>query len=293
VNHSNTHLWYHGTVDPDNTPSSDGVARITSTERDRWWTVAEGKGRFTGEFFSRIGGGNRLSTDAPAGGSARPRDGMNMRWDFGAGIQSTSRVALAANSGAWPNIMTLEAISPNSSETNTVTLLSRSTLSLRLRYQAGQSGSAPKNFALLLDPDANALNTNAAILYSGPLPASGVDAVTSTNLTVALSSVAPGKYLLAARITDGSHTRFLYGLSPLVVSEPLRQLEFGMPSVVGDKLLLQIFGNAGQRIVVEQSSSLPVWIPAVTNLLTGNSVTLELPFNPAPGAVLYRARSSE
>jgi hypothetical protein len=57
--HSDTHLWYHGTIDLSATPS-DGEQTITASMRSAWWP--EG---FTerGYFYARLGGG---SGDRPA-----------------------------------------------------------------------------------------------------------------------------------------------------------------------------------------------------------------------------------
>jgi len=51
--HSDTHLWYHGTIDLAPTPC-DGEQCITQAMRDTWWPDGHAE---VGYYFSRIGGG--------------------------------------------------------------------------------------------------------------------------------------------------------------------------------------------------------------------------------------------
>ena len=53
--HSDTHLWYHGTIAPE-TPLSDGGATISSQTREDWYT--DNKGENEGYVLSRIAGRN-------------------------------------------------------------------------------------------------------------------------------------------------------------------------------------------------------------------------------------------
>ncbi len=48
--HSDVHLWYHGTIDWQDTPASDTQAEITSTERQTWWTPYEAQGNSANRF---------------------------------------------------------------------------------------------------------------------------------------------------------------------------------------------------------------------------------------------------
>src|SRR5205823_6155984 len=100
-NHSDVHLWYHGTIDWFDTPATDTQATITSSERQSWWTSYEAEGADAGFFYSLLGGADRLSGDEPAGaGNGQIRDGYNKVWDFGAGA-APNRYALASNNGGW------------------------------------------------------------------------------------------------------------------------------------------------------------------------------------------------
>jgi hypothetical protein len=103
--HSNVHLWYHGSLDLRN-PATDTDAYVTSTERYNWWFSYEYYGVFSGFYYSLIGGGDRTSADQPVGqGFPAIRDGYNQAWDLGAGQTAGSRTALASNNGNWPNVI--------------------------------------------------------------------------------------------------------------------------------------------------------------------------------------------
>src|SRR5206468_7373545 len=50
ASHSDVHLWYHGTVDW-RLPADDTVAKITSAERQTWWTPYESDGVIAGFYY--------------------------------------------------------------------------------------------------------------------------------------------------------------------------------------------------------------------------------------------------
>ncbi|MEW6306727.1 MAG: hypothetical protein AB1705_24940, partial [Verrucomicrobiota bacterium] len=84
--HSDTHLWYYGTVAPHVTPLpyDDGLS-ITASERFYWYASPEIGGYFTGHFFSRVAGGSDY----------RPFDGY------------LNRTGLPSNTHEWPNVVDL------------------------------------------------------------------------------------------------------------------------------------------------------------------------------------------
>ncbi len=129
-NHSNVHVWYHGTIDQ-GTPASyydvdcGHTITITETMRQNWWNNYESRGTRAGFYCSLLLGGDRLSSAQPAGaGTARIRDGYNQWWDFGAGT-SNNRTALPSNNGNWPNVIKLNLTGTNLmvyGQSNAVTL---------------------------------------------------------------------------------------------------------------------------------------------------------------------------
>src|SRR5262249_9057595 len=137
--HSNIHLRYHGTIDW-RTPTSDTQATITTFERTNWWTAAELQGKAAGAYFTLIAGADRFSTNAPAGGTDRVRDGVNQMFDLGAGRRSGSRWLLESNSGVWPNILTFEVTGgiTNTGGNRVRHAILGDKLPVRVRYQANR-----------------------------------------------------------------------------------------------------------------------------------------------------------
>jgi len=66
--HSDTHLWYHGTIDLSPNPC-DGEQCITQQMRDTWWPDGFAE---TGYFFSELGGGAAQRPALPAGDALEP-----------------------------------------------------------------------------------------------------------------------------------------------------------------------------------------------------------------------------
>ena len=205
--HSNVHLWYFGTVGLQ-TPLSDTSASITSLERVNWWVGDEDyesyDGLVAGFFYSLIAGGDRLSTNQPLG-NAHPaiKDGYNQYYgDIGAGA-SLNRTALPTNSGTWPNVISFDVTG-----TNVVTV--GQSISAQLFYQYG--GAAPEvTCEIYLDRDHNPFNSNSLQVASFLSPNTTTNSISDyTNLVLSTSAVNPGTYSVFAKISDGSHTRYLY-----------------------------------------------------------------------------------
>src|SRR5262249_10781674 len=172
LNHSDVHLWYHGTIQLA-TPASDTEATITSAERLTWWLPLENAGTNAGFFYSLLGGGDRFSTLAPAG-KDRIQDGMNQVWDLGLGINS-NRIALAAKNGGWPNLLRLNLTATNA-------LHAGDLIPSVLYYQFGATTSATAIVEFALDPDLNPYDTNEIHVSSVLLPATGPNNVYSVSL---------------------------------------------------------------------------------------------------------------
>src|SRR5262249_36319605 len=110
--HSDVHLWYHGTIDW-RVPASDTEASLTSAERNSWWVAYGQKGTNAGFEYTLIGGANRLSSEQPLGpGNPAIKDGYNQRWDLGAG-NSGNRTAVGANDGTWPSLIKFDRLETN------------------------------------------------------------------------------------------------------------------------------------------------------------------------------------
>ena len=139
--HSDTHLWYHGTIEFTSPVTSDTQASLTDTDRLIWFASGETNGTWTGFLNSSVGGGDRFSTNQPAGPGT------------------------AANDGTWPNIITLNAVNdgyfqfttePGLATREENVVFSDGGLAITADYQNGQDSTV----LFFLDPDANALNGN-------------------------------------------------------------------------------------------------------------------------------------
>jgi hypothetical protein len=261
--HSNVHLWYHGTIDT-NTPASDTQATITATERQSWWAASEAKGALAGFYYSLIGGGNRLATNEPAGvGTGQIRAGYNGVWNLGGGLGS--RHALPANTGVWPNILRFNILGANVAhvgETNT----------FRLYCQYGQI-SSNADVRIYLDADANPYNSNHTQIGQLNLPGTGTNAVSSLDIKSTLNpaTTLPGTYSVYARISDGPHTRYLYAPELLVLTSSLQPPRLTPIVSATNAFPLSISGFTGQKIIIQASTNLVNWTALSTNALTGTN----------------------
>jgi hypothetical protein len=285
--HSDTHLWYHGTVDL-NTPTGDNSALITSTERPLWWTATEAAGTNAGFLYSLIGGGNRLTNLEPAGaGKGHVVDGFNKLWDLGAGVAAnpaTNRTRLSLNNGSWPNLIQLNL-------TGSTRVSVDDSIPLAFYYQYGATTSAVASIRFCLDADANPYNGNEIVLFEGQLPGTGVSNVFYAAMNLALNPavVAPGTYSVFGRIADGTHTRYLY--APQKVSLGPSRLA---PSLIAERvqagqMQFAVAGFPGQTLIIQASTDLTHWVPLQTNTLAGTSLSFVDTSSPSLPQRYYRA----
>jgi pimeloyl-ACP methyl ester carboxylesterase len=210
--HSDVHLWYHGTIDWSHTPTTDSEAVITSTERATWWTSYEMQGHVAGFLYSLIAGGNRLSTNEPAGaGNGRIRDGYNQIWDFGAGT-SANRFALASNNGSWPNIIKFDLLTAQP-------VIQGDTVSFRYFFQLVQSAAQTATVQVFLDDDANPYDGNQGQVFQSTEQGTGMN-VLQRQVSFNTSSASPGQYYVYAKISYGGRKRFLHAPGRLIIRPP-------------------------------------------------------------------------
>jgi hypothetical protein len=259
--HSNDHLWYHGTVSLV-TPTSDGSATITTTERQAWWVPYEEEGTNTGFVYSLIGGANRLSAVQPPGaGYPAVHDGVNQFWNFGAGL-SVNRTSLTSNNGGWPNLIKLD-------RTDTNQIAQGQTVSVKLFYQWARPATSNATLNVYLDNDWNPLNTNQTWLWRTNLPGSSTNVNAATfAVPLAATNASPGWHSLFATITGGGYTRYLYAPEPVEVLSSQLPPALSIARAGPSQVTIGVNGSPGQTIILEASSNLANWQPLATNTLT-------------------------
>jgi hypothetical protein len=263
--HSDVHLWYHGTIDF-RVPADDTVATITAAERQAWWTASETSGAHAGYYYSRVGGGDRVSTNRPAGSGTSPvRDGYNQRWgDLGAG-SSSNRMALATNDGTWPSLIRFDLAGTNY-------LVYSQTTSVTVYYQLAKPATSNGVVSLYLDNDFNPLNGNERLLDSFIVTGTTAAAVMSgtTPITVTATNAPVGRYAVFAKMLAGGRSRYLYTGQLLEIAAALTPPRLDIVHHGDGSMAVGVNGVAGQTIVLQNSSDLRNWQSLVTNTLFGN-----------------------
>jgi len=259
--HSDTHLWYHSTIDL-RTPSDDTEALLSPNDRATWFSTYETGGVRAGFHLSRLGGGDRLSLDQPAGnGTDHPALGFNQRWDFGAGA-GVNRTTLPMNAGNWPNVIKVDLAGTNlmaQGQSNAVTLY----------YQWAQRAVSNGTVSIFLDEDFNPWNGNERLV--GQATAIGTTAsnvaVATISVNVARTNSTPGVHRLLARITGGGRTRYLYASEALTVFSSLEAPSLFLSREAVSRVRVDLNGVPGQRVVLQSTSDLQTWQALATNWL--------------------------
>jgi len=280
--HSNVHLWYHGTVVL-TTPANDTGASITASERNSWWVAYEQKGTNAGFEYSLIGGADRLSTDQPLGtGHSAIIDGYNQMWDFGAGTLN-NRKALGTNNGTWASLIKFNRL-----ETNQVA--QGQSIPLKYYYQWARPATSNATVSIYLDDDLNALNSNQKLLLQMNVPGSStnVNAITFSAPLFA-TNAAPGWHSLLAVIDNGTRTRYLYAPEMVQVIQPL---VLDIAQISSGQFRIGVNGQANETIVLESSFDLTSWQSVATNTLTATRWIYTNNAAATTSKLFYRARLS-
>jgi hypothetical protein len=287
ASHSDAHLWYHGTIDlrpfdggPG--PASDTEAFLGNSERMTWYSTQEVQGISAGFYFSRLGGGDRTSSDRPFGTPGDMiKDGFNQLWELGAGHVG-NRTRLISNAGNWPNVMKL-----NVTSTNVVS--QGQNISLKIYLQWARSVGSTGTLEFYCDDDLNPLNGNSRLIKEFTFQSNGPDniGIYPVDLLIDSMSSPVGDHAVYAKIQAEGKTRYLYAPEILTV--------LGAPVIaisrVGQQWTIGVDSKAGQKIVIDTSTNLSTWIPMTTNQLASDR-WVYTPAQQAPETFrFYRART--
>lgn len=263
--HSDTHLWYHATVDLAN-PANDTEVLLSAADRAAWFTMYENGGARAGFHYSRMGGGNRFSMDLPAGvGAGRPVHGFNQRWELGAAPAPTgNRTALTANNGNWPNIMRVNLTGTNlmaQGESNHVTIYA----------QWARPAASNAVITVHVDEDLNPYNGNDRVVQQIAMAGTGSNQISfgTVALNVAATNSTPGVRAVFARVSGGGRTRYLYAPELLTVMSTWAGPRLAI-SREGTDVRVDVAGTAGQRVVLEGTTNFESWTALATNWLGTN-----------------------
>ena len=277
--HSDTHLWYHGTIDL-STPATDTQETIGASQRSSWWTEAENEGADTGFLYSRIGGGDRTSTAQPGGGS-QIRDGLNQVYGFGVS-GGGNRELLSSKTEVWPNpiIARRTAAGP---------LESGSDLEVELFYQDGASAMDP-DLIVSLDPDRNPWNGNEIILEAFTMPAAGAFAVLNDVRSADTTGVPVGSYAVLMTLSQGGKERHFHAAEGVMITAAIMPMEIvaGTTGLVNGLFGFEVSGAPGTEVVVEASEDMSDWDEVASQTLGPGNWVFSDPDTALYGRRFYR-----
>jgi hypothetical protein len=187
--HSDVHLWYHGTIDTSPT-ASDGEYTVPTS----WYGGVHPARDVTGFYYSRLVGGQRqlAGLSAELGGTA-------------------NRTAIDLSNAQWPNVMEL-AVSGGDLQ-----FASGDQIPVSYYYQDYDSAAT---ITFSLDLDQNPYTQNAVGLWNKDVAKTGAAPVQSSD-SLYTSGIPSGTYYVAAKITDPSgHTRYAYGSDLVTIVMP-------------------------------------------------------------------------
>ncbi len=220
-NHSDVHLWYHGTVNTDMN-ASDGPQSFTTAMRESWYTSGEFEGWYAGFFYSRLGVGFEEQEFLPSG---YYNDG-----DFN--NSPANRVALNRQTDEWPSLIRL---------CHYATRALAEGESLPVEY-VFQSYDNPSTTTLYLDLDQNPYNNENEIALILPASANPQTLTARGTRTVNVNATIPSSasadtYFLYAKIVSNhgntalNKTRYLYSAQTVQITSSKPSAPSGISAI--------------------------------------------------------------
>ncbi len=187
--HSDVHLWYHGTIDTSPT-ASDGAYTVPTS----WYGGVHPARDATGFYYSRLVGGQReiAGLSVELGGAA-------------------NRTTINWSNAQWPNVLELTVSGGN------LQFVSGDPIPVSYYYQDYDSAAT---ISFSLDLDQNPYSQNAVGQWNKDVAKTGAVPVQSGD-SLYFSGVPSGTYYVTAKITDPSgHTRYAYGPDSVTIVMP-------------------------------------------------------------------------
>ena len=202
--HLNIILAYNGTVDLA-TPTTNGEATMTQSERDAWFNTYEAQGEIEGFYYSADVAGDRKSTDSPVAGGDQIVDGLHDNTLLGG---NGARQAQDWTNADWPNILTCDVLI-----NSTVLQAGQQALSLGDEIQIQSNYRSYANASTInvyADLDRNPYNDNKVAINNQNFSATG-NTITESSINWTVQDIVVGNtYYIYAEIDDGTHKRYLY-----------------------------------------------------------------------------------
>ena len=188
VEHSDTHLWYHGTIGPVGGPfsNSDGSQSVGGS----WYSAPHPSRDSSGFRYSRLGKGTRPAAGLKSSGA--PRDAVSLT---------------TSGSGLWDNIQI-------NGLTSDLTLTQGATLPITINFEDKATiGIRDSTVTVGFDRDDNPFNGNVGG-FSFPTSATPLDTLTVNFPTTDVS----GSFRIFAKITNGVNTRYYYAPARAIIN---------------------------------------------------------------------------
>ena len=183
--HSDVHLWYHGTIDTVG-PIFDGDVGTPVPESAGWYDGAMGPRDGIGYAYSRIRGGTRPTAGLASAGAYREPVGLTV-----------------AGASVWDNIEILDLVDHSASDDG-------AHVDVTIGYQDLNEDAV---ITVGYDTDADPYNGTLAANRRSEDVAWPEDSLVFTLGTAELG----GDYWVYTRITNGVHTRYYYAAEPVTI----------------------------------------------------------------------------